>query len=70
MSLPSADVIKARWKQHVGSAKVAWGNLTDDELLQTEGHAQKLTGLVEERYAIGRDEAERQVEAFLDKLDA
>ena len=66
MSLPGTDELKARWKQQVGAAKAAWGKLTDDELLQTEGHAQKLSGLVEERYAVGRDEADRQVKAFLD----
>jgi len=29
-----------------------------------------LTGLVEERYAISRDEAQRQVKAFFDTLGA
>jgi len=70
MSLRSTGLIEARWKQQVGSAEVAWGNLTDDESLQTEGHAQMLTGLVEERYAISRDEAQRQVKAFFDTLGA
>ena len=65
MSLPSSDELKARWKQHVGSAKVTWGKLTDDELLQSEGHADKLSGLVAERYAVNRDEAKRQVDHFL-----
>ncbi|MFC5715097.1 CsbD family protein [Pseudomonas sp. GCM10022188] len=64
---PSADELKAKWKQQVGNAKIAWGKLTDDELLETEGHADKLAGLVQERYAIEREEAERQVKEFLDK---
>ncbi len=66
--LPSVDEMQAKWKKHVGSAKVAWGELTEDELLKSEGHAQKLTGLVEERYAINREEAEKQVNKFLDAL--
>lgn len=68
MSLPGTDELKARWQQRIGAAKVAWGKLTDDELLQTEGEAQKLSGLVEERYAVTRDEASRQVKAFFDDL--
>lgn len=64
-SMASTDAYKGKWKQHVGAAKVAWGKLTDDELLQTEGHAQKLTGLVQQRYAISRDEANKQVEKFI-----
>ena len=67
MSLPNSDQIKGEWKQQVGAAKVAWGKLTDDELLQTEGHAEKLAGLVQERYGIVRAEAEAQVKTFLDK---
>ena len=67
MSLPSADELKGKWKQQVGAAKVAWGKLTDDELLQTEGHLEKLSGLVQERYAIESAEAARQVKEFFAK---
>lgn len=67
MSAPSMDSIKGQWKQQIGAAKVVWGKLTDDELLKAEGQAQKLAGLVQERYAITRDEAEKQVKAFFDK---
>lgn len=67
MSLPSLDQLKGQWKQHVGAAKIVWGKLTEDELLKSEGHVQKLTGLVQERYAITRDAADRQVSAFFKK---
>jgi len=67
MSLPNSDQIKGEWKQQMGAAKIAWGKLTDDELLKSEGHADKLAGLVQERYGIVRGEAESQVKAFMDK---
>lgn len=67
MSIPSVDEIKGKWKQQVGTAKVAWGKLTEDELLKCEGQAQKLAGLVQERYAITRDEADKQVKSFFAK---
>lgn len=66
-SMPSADELKGKWKQQVGAAKIAWGKLTEDELLKSEGHAQKLAGLVQERYAITRDEADKQIKSFFDK---
>jgi uncharacterized protein YjbJ (UPF0337 family) len=66
-SMPSTDELKGKWKQRVGAAKVAWGKLSEDELLKSEGHAQKLAGLVQERYAITRDEADKQVKSFFDK---
>ena len=53
--------------QKMGEAKAAWGKLTDDELMEAEGDAEKLTGLIQERYAINREEAESQVKALLEK---
>jgi uncharacterized protein YjbJ (UPF0337 family) len=67
MNIPSVDELKGKWKQHVGATKIAWGNLTEDELLKSEGHEQRLSGLVQERYAISREEADKQVKSFLDK---
>lgn len=67
MSLPSADELKGKWKQQVGAAKIAWGKLTEDELLKSEGRQQKLAGLIQERYAITRDEADKQIKGFFDK---
>lgn len=68
MNIPSADQLKAKWKQQVGSAKIAWGKLTEDELLKSEGRQEKLVGLIQERYAITRDEAEKQVKDFIKKF--
>jgi uncharacterized protein YjbJ (UPF0337 family) len=63
----SVAALKGKWHQYVGAAKVAWGELTEDELLKLEGHTEKLAGLIHERYAITRDEAELQVKRFLAK---
>jgi uncharacterized protein YjbJ (UPF0337 family) len=61
------DTISDKWKQLMGAAKLTWGQLTDDELLKSEGHEQKLVGLIQQRYAITSDEASKQVKEFLDK---
>jgi uncharacterized protein YjbJ (UPF0337 family) len=45
---------------------VAWGKLTEDELLQVHGRQEKLAGLVQERYGITRSEADTQVKRFFD----
>ena len=66
-SMPNMGAIKGQWMQRMGEAKAAWGKLTDDELMQAEGDAEKLTGLIQERYAINREEAESQVKALLEK---
>lgn len=65
----TATKMSGKWKQQVGAAKVTWGKLTEDELLKTEGRAQQIAGLVQERYAVSREIAEEQVKKFLDKHD-
>jgi uncharacterized protein YjbJ (UPF0337 family) len=64
----SSDIrTNGQWMQRVGAAKVVWGRLSHDELLKIEGHAEKLVGLVQERYAITRDAAQNQVNNFFDR---
>jgi len=67
MQLFNKDKTKGQWKQVVGSAKVNWGKLTENELLETEGHAEKLIGKVQESYGISREEAKKQVDEFFAK---
>lgn len=66
-AMPSSDALKGKWQQQVGAAKIMWSKLTDDELLKLEGEEQKLAGLVQERYAVSRDEAARQARNFFAK---
>jgi uncharacterized protein YjbJ (UPF0337 family) len=61
------DQIAGKWKQMKGEAKVMWGKLTDDDLDIAEGHADKLRGLVQERYGRSREEAQREVDDFLSR---
>ncbi|MEQ8284560.1 CsbD family protein [Thalassospira sp.] len=62
------DQIAGRWKQITGDVKSEWGRLTDDEVDQVEGKQEKLVGLVQEKYGIEREEAERQVSAWFDRM--
>lgn len=60
------DTLEGQWKQLAGKAKVAWGDLTDDDLAKVEGSAERLAGLVQEKYGRTREEAEREVKEFFD----
>lgn len=66
---PTHDLIAGKWKEHVGSAKILWGKLTDDELLKTEGRLEKLAGLVQQRYGVTKEAAEKQVSEYIKKLN-
>jgi uncharacterized protein YjbJ (UPF0337 family) len=63
----NSDKVKGLWDEKIGDAKITWGKLTDNELKQTEGHFQKLSGLVQQRYGVAKEEAARQVNNFLEK---
>lgn len=67
MGIPSSDEMKGKWKQQVGKAKTTWGNLTEDELLASEGREEELAGLIQERYAVTRDKAQKQVRDFFNR---
>lgn len=58
------DIIKGKWQQLKGKAKIEWGKLTDDDFDKAEGHRDYLVGKVQERYGIARDKAEEQVRNF------
>ena len=63
----NADILKGKWLQLKGEARRQWGKLTDDDLDQIEGNAEKMMGKLQERYGYGRDEAERELDAFLSR---
>ena len=60
------DIAEGKWKQVIGKAKTAWGELTDDELKKAEGRPDRLAGQIQERYGKTRDEAELEVRRFFD----
>ncbi|MFU8864441.1 MAG: CsbD family protein [Rhodobacterales bacterium] len=62
------DIVQGKWKQYKGSAKEKWGDLTDDELDQAGGQRDQLVGKIQEKYGIGKDEAEKQVDEWSSKL--
>ncbi len=65
----NADILQGKWKQVRGEMKQWWGNLTDDDLEQIDGHKDKLIGKVQERYGYARDRAEQEVDHRLDQFE-
>lgn len=64
----NSDRIKGNWKQITGRIKSQWGKLTDDDLKLAEGHRDYLSGKLQERYGIIKDEADKQVREFEERL--
>jgi uncharacterized protein YjbJ (UPF0337 family) len=62
------DRIEGNWKQFKGKAREQWGDLTDDDLDVVEGKRQQLSGKIQERYGLAKDEAERQIDDWLERM--
>ena len=58
------EQIEGNWKQAVGKAKEQWGKLTDDDLNVVAGRRDQLAGLIEKRYGVAKEEAEKQLAAW------
>jgi uncharacterized protein YjbJ (UPF0337 family) len=62
------DKIQGNWKQFKGSVRERWGELTDDDFDRIAGDREQFIGRVQERYGITRDQAERDVDTFVQNL--
>ena len=62
--------VEGKWDQLKGNVKHTWGKLTDDDVKMLAGKKDELVGKIVERYGILRDEAEQQVDSWMNKLDA
>ncbi len=56
--------IEGNWKQVKGKAVEQWGKLTNDDLDVIEGRREQLSGKIQERYGVAKEEAENQVAAW------
>lgn len=62
------DRIEGNWMQFRGKAQQQWGKLTDDDLDVVEGRRTELVGRIQERYGYAKDQAEKQVDTWLNSI--
>jgi uncharacterized protein YjbJ (UPF0337 family) len=62
------DQMQGKWKQMRGMVKEKWGKLTDDDLDVIDGRREQLSGKIQERYGVAKEEAEKQVESWMDTM--
>jgi uncharacterized protein YjbJ (UPF0337 family) len=56
------DQVKGGWQQLKGEIKKKWGQLTDDDLMETEGDMDKLAGRIQQRTGDKREDIRRWLE--------
>jgi uncharacterized protein YjbJ (UPF0337 family) len=62
------DQIEGQWRQAKGKLRQKWGKLTDDDLDVIGGKKETLIGRLQERYGMKKDEAERDVDRFINTI--
>lgn len=62
------DQIAGNWKQFSGRVQKQWGKLTNDDIEKVKGDQKLLAGKIQERYGISKEEAERQLNDWSNRL--
>ncbi|HLJ85732.1 MAG TPA: CsbD family protein [Candidatus Angelobacter sp.] len=58
------DQIEGRWKQLKGAVLAKWGQLTDSDLERIAGRREQLIGIIQQKYGIAKELAEKQVQEW------
>ncbi len=56
----NTDIAQGKWKQMKGDIQQKWGKLSDDDFDQIDGKVERFCGVVQERYGLSRDQAEKE----------
>ena len=62
--------IEGNWEQFKGQVRQTWAKLTDDDLARANGKRDQLVGRLQERYGYTKEKAEREIDAFLKKIQS
>lgn len=62
------DQIQGQWKQLAGKVKAKWGKLTDDDLTTISGKRDQLAGVLQTRYGLAKEQAEKELDDFITGL--
>jgi uncharacterized protein YjbJ (UPF0337 family) len=66
----NTDQAAGKWKQIKGKVREKWGDLTDDDLQRAAGGREQFVGLLQERYGMAKEQAEKQVDEMMSSVDA
>jgi uncharacterized protein YjbJ (UPF0337 family) len=59
------DQVEGKWKEYTGQMQAQWGKLTDDDLQEVKGNRRELSGKIQNKYGVTKEEAERQIDEWL-----
>lgn len=63
------DQVEGQWKQLKGKVREKWAKLTDDDLELIGGKKDRLLGKLQERYGFEKDQAEKELDTYIDGMN-
>lgn len=63
------DTLSGKWKEIKGQMRKTWGKLTDDEVEQTKGNMESISGLIQQKYGYAKEDANSKVNTWLEQFD-
>ncbi len=57
------DQIQGNFEQIKGRAKSVWGELTDDDVRRAEGDADRLYGIIQERFGDTKEAIKKKIDS-------
>jgi len=58
------DQVEGAWEQLKGKAKRVWGELTDDDIKKADGSADKLYGIIQQRFGDTKELIKKKIDAL------
>ena len=63
------DRVEGNWKEFKGQVQRKWGDLTNDDLDKIKGQRTELAGRLQQRYGYQKEQAEREIDRWLNSVN-
>ena len=62
-------MLLGKWKEIAGEIQTKWGDISENELVKVKGNVTALVGLIQQKFGISKEDAEKKVEELLAKYN-
>jgi len=63
------QILKGKWTEIKGEIQKTWGKITGDEIEQTSGNLTSISGLIQQKYGMAKDEVSTKLNDLIGRYD-